>query len=126
MTRNIRHYHPHPRPNPYHRLSIAEKQAVATERQREPAIMCPSCDTQTTPTDLLRHVAERCTGPREPGPAAKWVGWREALATGVPRETLSRWASDGLVRFKGERMERRYSLRDLVYRMAQRRAGRRR
>jgi hypothetical protein len=112
--------------NPYHRLPIAEKRALAIGAQREPAVTCPTCDTQVMPADLLAHMEQRCAGPREPGPGARWVTWREALAMGVPAMTLSRWASAGHVRFMGERQDRRYLLRDLAQKIAQRNGFRRR
>jgi hypothetical protein len=104
----------------YHRMSLAEKQAYALARMREPAIACPHCDTQTTAADLLEHVATRCQGPREPGPSSKWITWREARAI-VPRATLARWIKAGKVRVRGELHSRRYLLRDLVVKVARRR-----
>ncbi|HET9625887.1 MAG TPA: hypothetical protein VFP84_31215 [Kofleriaceae bacterium] len=62
----------------------------------------------------------RCTGPREPGPGSKWVPWCQAIKI-VPRETLSRWVRTGSVRFRGERQNRQYLLRDLVVKTAGRR-----
>jgi predicted site-specific integrase-resolvase len=43
--------------------------------------------------------------------------WREALALGLQPHTLSRWASSGKVRVRGERQDRRYLLRDIAVRM---------
>lgn len=117
---------PSPRPAAYHKLPIAQKRAMAYAAQREPAVACPRCDAQVMPADLLAHVEQRCAGPREPGPAAKWVTWREALALSVPETTLSFWARTGQVRYLGERMDRRYLLRDLALKIAQRRGFRRR
>lgn len=110
----------------YHRLSVAEKQAADRARMREPAVTCPGCDTQTTSQDLLSHVAKRCPGPREPGPRSVWVSWRDAIAAGVPKMTLSFWAQRGEVRTRGPRGDRQYLLRDLALRLAQRRVIRRR
>lgn len=107
-------------------MSIAEKQASHRESMREAPVVCPSCDTQTSSTDLLAHVAQRCTGPREPGPRSVWVSWRDAVAAGVPGHTLSRWTQRGLVRVRGDRQDRRYLLRDLALRVAQQIADRRR
>lgn len=110
----------------YHRLPIAEKRAEDLARVREPAVTCPSCDTQVMPADLLAHLDLRCPGPRDPGPGAKWLTWREALAFGVPKRTFKRWVKRGCVRFKGNRGDRLYLARDLVVRIAQQRASRRR
>ena len=117
---------PTPRSAAYHLLSIREKQAASLATAREPAVSCPTCDTQVTPTDLPAHVRERCTGPREPGPGARWIGWREGMALGVPATTLSFWARTGQVRYLGGRMDRRYLLRDLAVKIAQRHGFRRR
>jgi len=106
--------------SPYNKLPIAEKRAVDLARVREPAVTCPSCDTQVMPVDLLAHLESRCPGPRAPGPGAKWVTWREALAMGVPRVTLHRWVENGFVRFAGEKQDRKYLLRDLAIKLAQR------
>lgn len=110
----------------YHLMSAAEKRAGSLATVREPAVTCPSCDTQLMPTDLLAHLEQRCAGPREPGPGAKWVTGREACALGVPQQTLSFWARSGEVRFVGERMDRKYLHRDLALKIAQRRGFRRR
>lgn len=108
-------------------MSIGEKQAAAREQLAEPPMPCPSdCGTTVMPAELLRHVAERCPGPRPPGQAAKWIGWREAIAQGVPPRTLANWANDGRVRFRGGRQDRQYLLRDLAFNLARRRVGRRR
>lgn len=104
----------------YHRMSLPEKQAYARARMREPAVVCPDCETQLLPADMLGHLA-RCEGPREPHPNSAWVSWREALALGILRGTLSRWVSRGLVRHKGELQARRYLLRDLARMLALRR-----
>lgn len=105
----------------YRRMSVAEKQAHQRERAREPAVVCPVCETQTTAADLIVHAKTRCPGQREPNPAAKWVSWREALALGVPGLWLSRWVQRGEVRAQGERGDRRYLLRDVATRFAARR-----
>jgi hypothetical protein len=110
----------------YHKLSIADKRALNISTVRESAVACPRCETQLMPDDLLAHLDERCTGPREPGPGSKWVTWSEALALGVPVRTLTRWVSAKFVRFKGGRGDRLYLRRDLVKRLAFRRIGSRR
>lgn len=110
----------------YHQLSITEKRAESLSRMREPSVTCPTCDMGVTTSDLLSHIESRCPGPREPGPGAKWISHRDALAMGVPRQTLSRWVSSGLVRAIGGRMDRRYLHGDLAKRVAQRLGFRRR
>jgi len=111
----------------YHRMSVGEKQAHAREGMREPSVTCPACGTQTTPADLVAHSTKRCPGrPPDPAPHSRWVNWREARALGVPATTLSFWARAGQVRFLGERQDRRYLLRDLALKIAQRRGFRRR
>lgn len=107
----------------YHRMPIAQKRTEALARARETAVTCPSCDTQVMPADLIAHLEQRCTGPREPSAGAKWATWREALELGVRKRTLIRWVRRGHVRFKGGRGDRLYLLRDLVLRIAQRRAN---
>jgi hypothetical protein len=106
----------------YHKLSVAAKAALNLSTVRESAVHCPACDTQVMPADLLKHLEERCSGPRDPGPGSKWVTWREALAMGVPGKTLARWAKNGGIRSRGERGDRQYLHRDLVVRLARRRA----
>lgn len=115
-----------PVPSRYHLLSVQEKQAEAMGRAREPAVRCPDCDTQVMPVDLPSHQASRCPGAPEPGPGWKWVNWHESLALGVPPTTLSFWARTGQVRFLGGRMDRKYLLRDLARKIAERRGFRRR
>jgi hypothetical protein len=110
----------------YHRMPIAQKRAAALATMREPLVVCPVCDAHTTPRDLLDHLRERCPGQREPHPGSAWVTWREALAMGVPRQTLLFWVRRGSVRYRGERGDRRYLLRDLAIRRAGRMAVRRR
>jgi hypothetical protein len=110
----------------YHRLPIAEKRAAALVTMREPAVVCPICETHTTARDLLDHLRERCGGRREPHPGSVWVTWREALKMGVPRQTLLFWVRRRLIRFRGQRGDRRYLLRDLAVRRAGRMADRRR
>lgn len=110
----------------YRRLSVVQKRALDLSRARDAAVRCPECDMQVMPADLLAHLEQRCSGRPEPGPGAKWVSWREAIAQGVPRETLARWARSGLVRYVGERQDRKYLLRDLALRIAQRNGFRRR
>lgn len=113
------------KPSPYHKLSAAEKQAHALASIREQPIACPQCDTQLMPDDLLKHLEERCTGPRDPGPGSKWVDWQGALAMGIPKLTLIRWVRAKHVRFKGGRGDRLYLRRDLVKRLALRISSRR-
>ena len=48
------------------------------------------------------------------------------MVLGVNRQTLTRWVQRGDVRFFGERQDRRYLLRDLAVKIAQRRGFRRR
>lgn len=116
-----------PRPPVYQKLSITEKRAVDLDRVREPAVTCPSCDTQVMPTDLLSHMENRCAGPRQPGPSAKWLTWRDAMAIGgVTPMRLSRWARNGHVRFVGDRQDRKYLQRDLALKVAQLKGFRRR
>ena len=116
-----------PRAHPYHLLSVAEKQAVAREQLVEPPIACPrDCGTRVMPADLPQHVAERCPGPKPPGPGSMWVDHASALRLGVDRMTLSRWVKRGEVRRIGSRGDGKYLLRDLVTRVAIRQHGRRR
>lgn len=115
------------RPAAYHLLPLAEKQARAQERVAEPPMACPiDCGTTVTPADLLRHVNQRCPGPRPPGPASKWISHGEALAAGVNRQTLSFWAAHGDVRTRGQRGGKQYLLRDLSHRIVIQRLSRRR
>lgn len=117
----------------YHSLPIAQKRAEAIARVREPAVTCPSCDTQVMPVDLLAHIEQRCPGPRAPGPSAKWVGWREAVAiirrsiAGMSEPAammrLSRWSHPDRnqvvrVRARGTRGDRTYLHSDLVKHLA--------
>jgi hypothetical protein len=106
--------------NSYHKMSLAKKQAHALAQLREPSVACPVCDTQLPPVDLLRHFGSTCAGPRAPHPASAWLTWREALKLGVPRGTLSRWAARGIVRTQGEKMDRRYLLRDVTKALSRR------
>lgn len=108
----------------YARLSVAGKQAHQLEQMREPSVTCPRCETQTSPADLLAHLSTRCTGPREPHRGSRWISWGEATRMGVPDATMSRWTNRGLVRSRGAPNGRRYLLRDLVHRLADRRARR--
>lgn len=109
----------------YQRLSLVEKRTQSVTRMREPATRCPDCKAQVMPMDLLAHL-DRCTGPREPGPGSRWVGWSEAHALGVPEGTLKRWVDEGRVRFRGDRGERQYLHGDLVEEIAYRKRKRRR
>lgn len=104
----------------YHRMSAAEKQASSLASVRELPMACPQCDTQLMPDDLLAHLEQRCSGPREPGQGSKWINWRDATAL-VPEKTLRRWVQAKHVRFKGGRGDRLYLRRDLVKRLALRR-----
>lgn len=116
-----------PRPAAYHLMSIAEKQAAARAQVAEPPVACPvDCGTKVAPADLLGHIAERCPGPADPGPAAAWVDRRAAEEMGVPPQTLHYWAKRGLVRTRGQPMDRKYLLRDLARRVVSRRLERRR
>lgn len=110
----------------YQKLSIAEKRALDLSRAREPAVTCPLCDIQVMRADLLGHLDGRCPGRREPGPGAKWLTRREAMALGVPRRTLARWVSKGHVRWKAGPVCRLYLEGDLVDQLAPRRGARRR
>lgn len=101
-------------------MDVASKQAHHRERMREPAVVCPICETHTTPRDLLQHLARRCGGRRSPHPGSAWVGWREARRI-VPKATLSEWVERGLVRHTGSVQARRYLLRDLAMCVAWRR-----
>jgi hypothetical protein len=108
----------------YRRLTVPQKQRVALDRQREPSVVCPSCETQTTAADLVQHL-DRCTGPRAPHPLSRWITWAEAMRLGVPRGTMSRWVQRGAVRIRiTAGTERRYLLRDLAARLAERRSRR--
>lgn len=110
----------------YRRLSIAQKRTQHLARMRAPAVTCPSCDIQVMPSDLLAHVTQRCTGPREPGPGDKWLTWREAVALGVSEMNLSRWSRGGKVRSRGGRGDRQYLERDLQVWLARWKLKRRR
>jgi hypothetical protein len=115
------------RPSAYHHLSFAEKERASMERDREPSIACPAdCGTHVQPSELLMHMDQRCAGPREPGPAAIWVDRQAAVSSGVPPETLQYWARTGKVRTRGDRMDRKYLLRDLARRVGLRKLDRRR
>lgn len=117
---------PSPRSADYHRLPIAQKRAMAAATQREPAVACPRCDTQVMPADLLAHIEQRCTGPREPGALDKWVGARDPIVRNVPKGTRAYWVARGFVRVRGGAMDREYLLRDLAKRIALRQGFRRR
>lgn len=110
------------RPGRYHRLSIAAKQQVALEAMREPPVTCPRCGAHTGVTDLLGHL-ERCQGQSEPHPRSRWITSAQVQEMGVPSQTLSFWAGRGVVRFRGERLDRQYLMRDVVLRLADRRAS---
>lgn len=110
----------------YHKLPIAQKRAIAIDRAREPAVTCPDCDTQVMPTDLIAHVKTRCAGPRDPGPGAKWLTHREVVALGVPKQTLKDWVDTKKVRYRGDRGDRVYLLRDLAQQVTRPHGNRRR
>ena len=111
----------------YRRLPIADKRKLDLARARDAAVRCQQCEMSVMPVDLGAHLEQRCAGRPEPGPGAKWVTWREALAMGgVTPMRLSRWARSGQVRFVGERQDRKYLLRDLALRIAQAMGFRRR
>jgi hypothetical protein len=113
----------------YHKLPIAQKRAEALARAREPAVTCPQCDVQVMTADLINHREQRCPGQREPGPGARWVGWREAVAIirramqelseAAAMMRLSRWSHANhrgvvLIRVTGTRGDRKYLHADLV------------
>lgn len=110
----------------YRRLSIVQKRALDLARARDAAVRCPHCEMQVMPADMSNHLEQRCAGRPEPGPGSKWVTWREALSMGVPGKTFARWVERGDVRFIGARQDRKYLLRDLALRIAQRNGFRRR
>lgn len=101
-------------------MTVAEKQRQSLDEMREPAVACPRCETQTTAADLLRHIEERCQGPREPHPQSKWITWLEARTLGASDRSLRRWVDRKLVRVQGEPWRRRYLLRDVAKRLAHR------
>lgn len=109
----------------YHLMTAAEKQAASMARAREQPVACLNCDTQVMPSDFSAHVKQRCHGPRDPGPADKWIGYQEAVAI-VPERTFVRWVDKGRVRFRGGRGDRRYLHRDLVQNLNVERFRRRR
>jgi hypothetical protein len=111
--------------NPYHRLPIAEKRALAIGSQREAAVTCPTCDTHVMPVDMPSHT-QRCEGPRAPGPLDRWVSARDPIVRDVPKGTRSYWVQRGFVRVRGEPVDREYLLRDLAKRIAIREGFRRR
>jgi len=111
----------------YQKLSLADKRALDLSRVREPSLPCPrGCGMSLMAVDLLAHLKERCSGPPDPGPTAKWVSARDAIVRGVPKGTLSYWVERGFVRARGPRMDREYLLRDLALRIGQRNGFRRR
>jgi len=111
-------------PVTYHKMGIVQKRSEVLARVREPAIACPTCDTQVMPVDMPSHLRERCPGPREPGPGAKWIPQQEVLALGVPRSTLAGWIRRRQVRVAGARPNRRYLMRDIAWKIALRMAFR--
>jgi hypothetical protein len=105
---------PERRGTDYHRMSIGQKQAYQRSRMREPAVACPKCETQLMPADLLAHFEQRCTGPREPGPKSRWISWRAALDLDVVAETLEGWLRRGMVRSRGDGLDRELLEQDVV------------
>lgn len=101
----------------YHRLSLGRKQALAMARMREQLVTCPTCEIQMPPAELVAHMAQPCVR-REPHPGAKWVTMREAVAMGVEKRTLQKWAAYGKVRFRGVWPDRQYLLRDIAVKIA--------
>jgi hypothetical protein len=114
-----------PKPAAYHLLSAPEKRMESLARVREPAVTCPTCDMQVMPDDLLAHMDVRCPGPRDPGPGARWINWRQAREL-APAMSLIRWVERGFVRTRGDRGDRQYLHRDLALKVAQLRGFRRR
>lgn len=110
----------------YHTLSIAEKRAEALARVRAPSVTCPKCDTQVMPADLPKHMKQRCPGLRDPVPGDQWLTAGEVRAMGVKKQTLSDWVASGKVRYRGDRGDRVYLLRDLVLQDARPHGNRRR
>lgn len=106
------------------RLSSREKERLAFNQLRPPALRCPQCCIEVTSQDLLTHQAQRCSGPTEPHPREPWIRATEAASMGVRRETLWRWMRRGLVRFQGERNNRVYLMRDVTWELALRRRRR--
>lgn len=46
----------------YQELTLKQKQAAAIASQREQTIVCPRCEAQLMPIDLVGHLEQRCTG----------------------------------------------------------------
>ena len=105
----------------YRRLSAVDKASYHHDQNREPALRCPGCDTAVLPEDLLAHQSERCPGRGEPHHLSRWITWGDAIKLGVARGTLSRWVRKGHVRSRGEKGQRKYLARDVIYLVAQRR-----
>jgi hypothetical protein len=97
----------------YHRLPIGAKRSLASERQAEPPLRCPSCSVATPARDLLAHLAARCPGPPAPHVASRWLSTHDVLALGVSAETLDGWRARGLVRVR-EGDELQLLARDVV------------
>lgn len=106
----------------YQKLSLSEKRALDISRVREQPVACPGCGVGVMAADLLSHVEQRCPGRSEPGPAAKWIGWREAVAIirraapmseAAAMMRLSRW-SRSEIRMCGSRGDRKYLHGDLI------------
>ena len=106
----------------YRELSAPEKRAEALKRIREPGVVCPVCEAKCDAADLVAHVEQRCTGPREPHEHARWITTAEALELGASRRTLYRWAEANRLRTRLVRGERQYLLRDVARRLAELRA----
>lgn len=96
----------------YHKLPVAQKAAVARDRQREPSLTCPTCAAQVMPAELAAHQVERCTGELpEPHPLARWLTRVEALRN-CTAPKLDAWVAAGLVRQRQQ--DGRYLQRDLA------------
>lgn len=107
----------------YRAGGIQAKQRMVLERAREQPCRCPGCEAALDPADLLAHVEQRCAGPREVHPHARWLTWKEAYRL-VPRATLRAWVRRKVVRVDGPPRARRYLLRDVVQALAVRRIAR--
>ena len=101
-------------PTHYNKLPASEKTRRNCDKMREPAVTCPLCEAKTPVDDLLAHIRDRCPGKRELHPRSRWVTWSEAVAMGVPAETLKRWVLRKRIRRRGPSRKRRYLARDIV------------
>ena len=107
-------------PHAYQLLSVAEKMARSLAVAREQPVRCPACSMACVVEQLLAHVRERCEGRPEPGPLARWLTWREAVAMGLPKTGLHRATAQGHVRAHGPLKRRLYLARDVVLEVARR------